>query len=59
LPVLVIAVLSSFVGIQIDQKLAGDKIDPTFVINTLDFYIKFYKGTKMDKSMVISVKLSS
>ncbi|KAI5448499.1 hypothetical protein KIW84_015781 [Lathyrus oleraceus] len=36
----------------IDRKLAGEMIDQTFVINTLDFYINFYKCTKKDKAEV-------
>ncbi|KAL5096378.1 hypothetical protein RYX36_000705 [Vicia faba] len=44
---------------MIDRKLAGEMIDPTFVINTLDFYIKFCQCTEKDKAQVISVKLSS
>ncbi|XP_050917868.1 putative cullin-like protein 2 isoform X1 [Lathyrus oleraceus] len=42
----------------IDQKLAGEKIDHTFVINTLDFYIKFYKCTKKDKAELCQQDLS-
>ncbi|KAI5414627.1 uncharacterized protein LOC127135098 isoform X2 [Lathyrus oleraceus] len=43
---------------KIDQKLAGEKIDHTFVINTLDFYIKFYKCTKKDKAELCQQDLS-
>ncbi|CAK8564360.1 unnamed protein product [Lathyrus sativus] len=42
----------------IEQKLAGEKIDHTFVINTLDFYIKFYKCTKKDKAEKINLRSS-
>jgi hypothetical protein len=38
-----------------ELKLAGAEIDPIFVVNTLDFFVTFYKWTKK----VISVKLSS
>ncbi|XP_058778253.1 uncharacterized protein LOC131652154 [Vicia villosa] len=43
----------------IEQKLAGEKIDHTFVISTLDFYIKFYKCTKKDKAEGEKMKRSS
>ncbi|KAI5414629.1 hypothetical protein KIW84_040200, partial [Lathyrus oleraceus] len=34
----------------IDRKLAGEMIDQTFLINTLDFYIKFYKCSTNDEA---------
>jgi hypothetical protein len=34
-----------------NRRLAGAKIDPTFVIDTLDFYLKFYKWTKKEEEM--------
>ncbi|PNX96310.1 cullin-1-like protein [Trifolium pratense] len=33
-----------------ERKLTGEKIDPTFLINTLDFYLKFYKWTEKDNA---------
>jgi hypothetical protein len=44
---------------QMERKLTGEKIDPTFVVNTLDFYLKFYKWTEKDDAKVISLRLSS
>ncbi|KAL5066271.1 hypothetical protein RYX36_028008 [Vicia faba] len=35
---------------MIEQKLAGEKIEHTFVVHTLDFYVEFYKSTKKDKT---------
>ncbi|KAI5413959.1 hypothetical protein KIW84_058201 [Lathyrus oleraceus] len=35
---------------NIDRKLAGEMIDQTFLINTLDFYIKFYKCSTNDEA---------
>jgi hypothetical protein len=29
-----------------NRRLVGAKIGPTFVIDTLDFYLKFYRRTK-------------
>ncbi|GAU24210.1 hypothetical protein TSUD_23470 [Trifolium subterraneum] len=34
-----------------NRRLAGAKIDPTFVVDTLDFYLKFYKRTKKEEEM--------
>jgi hypothetical protein len=48
-----------FFGIQIDRKLAGEKVEHTFVINALDFSLKFDECTRKNRTKVISVKFSS
>ncbi|WJX47744.1 hypothetical protein P8452_34401 [Trifolium repens] len=44
---------------MIDRKLAGEKFEYTFVINTLDFYLRFDEWTRKNRKMdVLSKKLN-
>jgi hypothetical protein len=49
----VIAFLSSFLGIQIDWTQAGEQIDQSVALNTVDLYLELKECARKIKAKVI------